>query len=92
MRKNIVIFFILLLFVGPHVYAHKHASSSENYVNFEYLKDAVVDSYNHALVWYNEHSTLVRVLAVLGVSYYVYKKYCPVASRCKECLQDSKNI
>ena len=89
-----VIFFVLYVSLGGHVYAHGHNCTEQHrhQLSIEDVRHMVIDSYNHALEWYNGHAVMVNTIAFLGVTYCLYKKYCPVASRCEECLEDSKNI
>jgi hypothetical protein len=95
MKKNLVIFFVLYLSLNQQVYAHGPNCAGHNHHHtsrIEDVKHMVMNSYNHALEWYNGHALFVNSVALLGVTYFLYKKYCPVANRCEECLEDSKSI
>jgi len=82
---------MLYLFAMQQVYAHGPNCKMHHDVNtIEYVKDVVANSCKHALEWYNGHAIVANAVALLGVSYMLYRNYCPVANRCKECLEDSK--
>lgn len=92
MKKSILMFFVLNLSLGQFVYAHGPNCTGHHHhqLSIEDVKAMVINSYNHALEWYSGHALFVNSVAVLGATYFLYKKYCPVASRCEECLEDSK--
>ncbi|MBY0110044.1 MAG: hypothetical protein K2X90_02970 [Candidatus Babeliaceae bacterium] len=88
MKKNkFILFLVLFLNINmPQIFGY-------DVTELEYsslIIKSVINSYHETLEWYTAHAAVAKTIAFLGITYFLYKRYCPVANRCKKCLENSQ--
>ncbi len=91
MKKKLIKLCIAYLSLGELIHSHGPNCPGHHDAPKIEFGTMAMSCFNQVAQWYNAHAFLANSIAAVGVTYLLYKNYCPVASRCPECSEDLTN-